>query len=65
MKTKIKSYSDEAIDFHNKESPKTGSDYTCLVVISVHSAYKKVENHYLQGFLKECTEKEEKEKKSD
>ena len=28
LKTKIKSYSDEATDFHDKEIPKVGSDCT-------------------------------------
>ena len=30
LKTKIKSYGDEAIDFPNKEMLKKGSNYTCL-----------------------------------
>ena len=34
-------YSNEATDFPDKEIPKTGSDYTCLAVISVDSALKK------------------------
>ena len=60
MKTKIKSYSDKATDFHDKEIPKASSDYTCLAVINVDSTLKKDENYYLQVFLKESnyTEKE-------
>ena len=49
MKTKIKSYSDEATDFH--EMPKVGSDYTCLAVINVGSALKKDGNYYTQLLL--------------
>ena len=51
---KIKSYGDEAIDFHDKQIPKMDSNYTCLVVINLDSALKKYENYYLQVFLKEC-----------
>ena len=29
LKTKVKSYGDEAIDFHDKEMHKVGSNYTC------------------------------------
>ena len=52
LKTKIKFYGDEAADFHDKEMPKTGSDYTCLAAITLYSALKKNENDYLQKFLK-------------
>ena len=38
LKTKIKSYVDEATDFHDKELPKAGSDCTCLAVITNDSA---------------------------
>ena len=60
MKTKIKSYCDEDIDFHNKEIPKAGSDCICLAITMIDSALKIEENYYLQAFLKECkyTEKE-------
>ena len=60
MKTKIKSYGDEATGFHDKEMPKVGSDYTCLAVITIGSALKKDQNYYPQVFLKEWkyTEKE-------
>ena len=34
LKTKIKSYGDEATDFYDNEIPKVGSNYTCLAVIS-------------------------------
>ena len=48
MKTKIKSYGDEARDF-----PKAGSDCTCLAVINVDLTFKKDENFYPQVYLKE------------
>ena len=53
-KTKIKSYSDEAINFHNKEIPKVGSNYICLAVILIEFFLQKDENCYPQVFLKEC-----------
>ena len=31
----MKSYSDETRNFHNKEVPKIGSNYTCLAVIFI------------------------------
>ena len=43
FETKILSYGNEAIDSHNKEIPKAGSDYTCLAVISIDSTLKKME----------------------
>ena len=52
LKTKIKSYGDEATDFHNKESTKVGSNHTCLAVISLDSATKEDENYYLKCFQK-------------
>ena len=63
MKTKIKSYGDEATDFHDLESPKVGSNYTCLAVILIYFALKKEENYSLQEFLNECKyiEKEKKD----
>ena len=53
-KTKIKSYGDEAIDFHDKEMPNVGYNHICLAVMSLDSTLKKDENHYRQEFLKEC-----------
>ena len=38
LKTKIKPYSDEATDFHNKKISKVGSNHTCLAVINADSA---------------------------
>ena len=53
LKTKIRSYSNEATDFHDKEVPKVGPNYTCLEVISLDFVLKKDENYYLQVFSKE------------
>ena len=33
--------------------PKAGSNCTCLVVMTIHSALKRYENYYLQLLLKE------------
>ena len=38
LKTKIKSYGDEAIGFRDKEIPKVGSNHTCLAVITIDSS---------------------------
>ena len=54
MKPKIKSYGDEARNFHDEEIYKAGSDYICLVVSNVDSGPKKNENYCPQVFLKEC-----------
>ena len=53
LKIKIKSYGDEARDFHDREIPKAGSNHTCLEVITIDSVYKKHENYYSQVFLKQ------------
>ena len=39
--------------FYDKEIPIVDSNHTCLVVISLASALKKVDNYYLQEFFKE------------
>ena len=62
MKTKIRSHSDDATDFHDKKRPKVGSNQTCFAVINIDSALKKDENYYLQVFLKD-SKYIEKEKK--
>ena len=54
LKTKIKSYGDEATDFHDKKMPQVGSNHTYLAVISLYSALEKDKSYYLQEFLKEC-----------
>ena len=53
LKSKIRSYGDEAPDFQDKEVPNVGSNYTCLVIL-VDSVLKKDGNYFLQVFLKEC-----------
>ena len=40
LKLKIKSNSDEATDFYDKEIAKVDSNHTCLAVISLDSALK-------------------------
>ena len=42
QETKIKSYGDEATDFHDKEIPKLRSNYTCLAVILIDFVLKKM-----------------------
>ena len=55
LKTKVKSYGDEATDLYDKEIPKMDSNQTCLAVISfLDSALKKDDHYYLKAFLKEC-----------
>ena len=44
LKTKVKSYGDEAKDFRDKEIPKVDSIYTSLAVINVDSPLKRDEN---------------------
>ena len=46
MKTKIKSYGDEVIDFYDKKIPKVDSNHTCLEVITLDSALKKDGSYY-------------------
>ena len=53
LKTKIKSYGDEATDFYDKKMPQVGSNHTYLAVISLYSALEKDKSYYLQEFLKE------------
>ena len=53
LKTKIKSYGDEATDFHDKEMSNAGDNHICSAVIMIDSARKREENCYLHVFLKE------------
>ena len=41
LKTKQKSYVDEATDIHEKEMPEAGSNHTCLAVMTIDFALKK------------------------
>ena len=54
MKTKIRSYSDVAIDFDLKEMLKAGSNCTCLGVIVTDSALKKKKTIICNWFFKKC-----------
>ena len=60
LKTKVKSYGDEATDFPDKEMVKKSCNYTCLEAITIDSGLIKENNYYPQVLLKECsyTEKE-------
>ena len=59
LKTKMKSYGDEATDFDYKEIPKPVFDCSCLALMTI--VKQKEENNYLQVFSKECKYIEEKE----
>ena len=50
LKTKIKSYGNEATDLHDKEIPKVDSNYICLAVISLGSALKKLKTIIIKRF---------------
>ena len=50
MKTNIKSYADEATDFHDKETSNVASNHTCLAVITFDSALNEDGDHYPQAF---------------
>ena len=52
LKTKIKSSTDEATYFHDKEMPNVGSNYSCLVVILIDFVLKIDEICYQQALLK-------------
>ena len=42
LKTKIKSHGNEVTDFYDKKIPNTDSNQTCLAVITLDSALKKI-----------------------
>ena len=63
LQTQIKSHGDEVTDFYDKEISKVGSNHTCLAVISLDSALKKVDQYCPQVFLKECKNIKKKEAK--
>ena len=52
LKTKIRSYRDEATNFHAWNIPGAGSNYICWSVILIDSVLKKDENYYSLKFLK-------------
>ena len=47
LKTKIRFYGEEVTDLIDKEIPESGSDCTCLAVISLDSVLKKDQNYSL------------------
>ena len=54
LKTKIKSYSDEATNFHTRQLLEADPNYIFWLVILTDSVLKKDENYYPQVFLKVC-----------
>ena len=52
LKTKVKSYGDQATDFYDKEMPKVDSNYICLAVILIGFVLKKYENYRPNIFLR-------------
>ena len=60
MKTKIRSYGDEAVDFYSRKIHKVIIFVVCWLLVLIYYVLQKNENYYLQVFLKECkhTEKE-------
>ena len=54
LKAKIRSFGNEATDFHDKEMAKVGSNYTCLALILIDFVFKKDKYYCLQVLLKEC-----------
>ena len=52
MKTKIKAHGAEVIDFYDKTFPKVDYNDTCLAVINLDSALKKVKTIIQKLFLK-------------
>ena len=52
LKTKFKSYGDEARNFHYKEMPKVGSNYICLAVTLIDFILKKMKIIILKCFQK-------------
>ena len=52
LKTKIKSFGDEVIDFYNKEIAKVDSNCACLAVTNLDSALKKVKTIIHKDFQK-------------
>ena len=52
LKTKIKYSIDEATNFHDKEMPNVGSNYSCLVIILIDFVLKIDEICYQQALLK-------------
>ena len=62
MKTKRKSYCNEAAEFHDKEIHILGSSYTCLAVMLIDFVLSKDENYYEQVFEKNLNKLKKKKK---
>ena len=54
LKTKIRSYGDEATYFHTRKLPETGSRYILFFLTLIYCVLKRDENYCLKEFLKEC-----------
>lgn len=54
MRIKIKSYRNQAVDFHGEEIPKIGSNYIYLTIALIDLVLKKDKKYYLKVFLEEC-----------
>ena len=55
MRAKIKSYNGKInTNFHNNKLPKEGSQFICLLVISIDSIFRIGKNYYRQLFLDQC-----------
>ena len=61
IKTKIKTYADIIItNFHNKKMPKEKVPCKCLSLIMLDAVIESDEKYYLQTFLEECKDVQEK-----
>ena len=55
IKAKIKSFNWKInTNFHNNKLPREGSQFICLSVILMDSAFRTSKNYYPQAFLNEC-----------
>lgn len=54
MRIKMKSYRNQAVDFHGEEIPKIGSNYIYLTIALIDLVLKKDKKYYLKVFLEEC-----------
>ena len=55
LKAKVKSYNQKIkSNFHYNKIPKEGSQFICLSVILIDSAFRTGANYYPQVFLEEC-----------
>ena len=50
----MRSYINEATDFHDKEISQADSNYICLAVVLIDCIFKNDKNYYPQVSLKEC-----------